>query len=374
MPRPKRKKQKKRVRWTEPKEKLARRSTGGRAPRKLLQENKDKVWKFDDHAGATYTVVSGPRCWPRNPSVIPKLSVHLYCLDDPEPSPHALALNICSKRLSDDRFDPRVDIYTGFDSIEQCIDHHRREKAYRRKAAEDLRRAVVDGMSEEDAQEFLTTQHRGKEPLPHIVPTWCEGISFWRQGIIPPDRFKSWILVMKKDCRTWADVEEQGILLVQFDLDWSIEMETEIEPDFAADSLIPDDRQPWMIVYKVERPPPIQTTLLCVRSEPSWTWDDFRQPDGSIDYDRYAKFRESWKTPGHQGTLSGAWQGFSRVIWGDPYKDEDCDGCKNDEPHDKCERELSEHYFDDEGQCIACRRLIEYRRRSKRLANKATQS
>lgn len=30
--------------------------------------------------------------------------------------------------------------------------------------------------------------------------------------------------------------------------------------------------------------------------------------------------------------------------------------------------ELDEHYFDDDGQCIACRRAIEYRRRSKRIA------
>lgn len=33
----------------------------------------------------------------------------------------------------------------------------------------------------------------------------------------------------------------------------------------------------------------------------------------------------------------------------------------------------SEHYFDEDGQCIDCRRESEYRRRSKRIANRVAQ-
>lgn len=179
---------------------------------------------------------------------------------------------------------------------------------------------------------------------------------------------------MKKGCRTWADVQEQGLIMVEFDLDWSPAMETEVEEDFATDTLIPDWRQPWMFVDKVERPPPIKSTLLCVRSEPRWTWDDFRQPDGNLDYNKHDEFQKSWKTPGSQASLSSVWESFKHVTWSCAYNYEDCDGCRNGEPHDRCEQELSEHYFDDEGQCIECKRFAEYRRRSKRLAKKPKKS
>lgn len=369
MARPKRKARTKRI---VPKERKQRRSAGGRPPYAIQVEN--SVRHFKDHTGATYTVVNGPPSWHQGSSFVRKLGIHLCCLDTPDPSPEALALNICSQKLLGDRYDPRVDVYTGFDSIEQCMDHHLREKVFRQKAAEELRRAAVDGMNEEDAYHFLTTQVRGKEPLPHIVPTWCEGIRFWRESN-PQVRYKSWILVTKKGCKTWADVQEQGILLVQFDLDWAVEMETCLyDEDPASDSLIPGDKQPWLVIDRVEQPPSITTELLCVRSQPSFDWDDFRKPDGSLDFDEYCEFQKSWVTPGNQGTLSNKWIGFCSALSDCTYRNTSCDGCRDGEPHDRCEWELDEHYFDDEGQCIACRRERDYRRRSKRLANKPTKS
>ena len=66
--------------------------------------------------------------------------------------------------------------------------------------------------------------------------------------------------------------------------------------------------------------------------------------------------------------LNQAWVDATRNLWDCTYRPVVCEGCIEDELHTSCEIELNEHYFDDDGQCIACRRRVEYRRRSKRIA------
>lgn len=352
-----------------PKQK-ARRSTGGRAPRKI--NNRENVQQFRDHKGQIYTVVGGRPTWCPNAQVIRKLGVHLYCLDHPQPSPKDLAASFLSSGAFGDRHCPRIDVYTGLNSIEECIEHHRREKVFRRKAVEELRHNATRGMDPETAYDVLTTQIRGKEPLPHIVPTWCDSLRFWREHNYYQDRYRSWILVAPKGCKTWSDALDKGITLVQFDLDWAIDMETlTCDEDPASDSLMPGDKQPWIIIEKVEKPPSVVTKLLCVRSPPNrdFAGCNFNKADGTFDFDAYVDFRDGWKTPGNQGTLSDTWSHIGLALYDCTYSNLSCPGCDDDEPHDDCEWEVDEHYFDDDGQCVACRRKREYRRRSKRIAS-----
>jgi hypothetical protein len=96
-----------------------------------------------------------------------KLGIQLYCLGSPSPSPEALGDKFLScpaiRGWGNARnWWPRVDVYTNFGSIEECVEHHRREKAFRKAAVEEMRRDAVAGLSEELAYEKLISEVRGK--------------------------------------------------------------------------------------------------------------------------------------------------------------------------------------------------------------------
>jgi hypothetical protein len=124
------------------------------------------------------------------------------------------------------------------------------------------------GLDEEEAQEVLLTKVRGKEPLPHIIPTWFPSEKFLRD-YDTGGRHRSWILVLPEECRTWEDVEEKGLLSVKFDLDVTPMMEiyaASCYGDDLEDSLLDEEKQGYVEVEKshLEKLPPVETTAVCV--------------------------------------------------------------------------------------------------------------
>ncbi|KAM5344323.1 hypothetical protein ACJ41O_012860 [Fusarium nematophilum] len=340
----------------------ARKSTGGK-PTKLARKviHQGPYYRhFEDHRGQTYTVVTP---YFHSSKAISKLSVQLYFLGKPTPSPEVFG----DKFLSSDGFSldrtPRVDVYTDFGSVEECIEHHRREKAFRRKAVEQMRQDAAAGLSEEAAAEKLATEIRGREPLPHIVPTWCVSERFWRESY-SSNRYRSWILVVPEDRSSWEDVVEKGILQVSFDLDVAPMMETDQWDEFD-ECPLEKEKYGWVLVSKsgVEKLPPVQRKLLCVRDPPTRELFD---PWG--DTPPTMEVLTAWMTPGRDSSLSEVWMNAREVFLDCTYRGPDCEGCREEVPHSPCEIDMDEHYLDEDGQCIACRRQTEYRRRSKRVA------
>ncbi|KAJ4256261.1 hypothetical protein NW762_009341 [Fusarium torreyae] len=314
-----------------------------------------KHLEYKDHAGRPYTMVT---CWGSDQHTpIPKLGIQLYCLGIPK----FTRQEIGSSLLESDAMEGwgnardywrRADVYAGFNSVEECIEHHRREKAFRRRAVQQMRQDAVAGLSEEDAAEKLNTEIQGKEPLPHIVPSWCQSARFCEHDSWIKDRYRSWIFVIPEDRSSWEDVIEQGLLQVRFDLDVSPAMFTTEDDDFEESTL---GKHGWVLVSKsgMETYEPVDIIHLCARDE---------RTKGQ--YDREPEER----TPGCRTTLDQAWLSATGHLRDCTYKKESCEGCDEDEPHEWCETERNEHYFDEDGQCIACRRADEYRRRSKRVA------
>ncbi|KAI5459584.1 hypothetical protein BGZ63DRAFT_360470 [Mariannaea sp. PMI_226] len=346
----------------------ARKSLGGRAPRKIPPG--PHAHHFPDHAGRSYTVVTR---FPNQAISIPKLGIQLYCLGNPSPSPEALG----EKLLWSDaiagwgnarNYWPRVDVFTGFSTIEECVAHHRQEKTHRKAAIREMRQKAVAGLSEEDAQEKLVSEIRGKEPWPHIVPTWCPTEQFWREYDFR-GRYRSWILVATSDRLTWDNITDKGLTLVRFDLDVTPAMESLVE-DLGIDeeSCLEGETYGWLLVEKsgFEKCPAIDISVLCARDPPQR--NEFLKPDDPPE--RIHEILYGWHTPGCLCRLFDFWSDTTTSLWDCTYRQQSCDACDDGEPHEECENQLDEHYFDDDGQCIACRRFVEYRRRSKRLAAK----
>ncbi|KAF5022463.1 hypothetical protein F66182_5499 [Fusarium sp. NRRL 66182] len=311
---------------------------------------------FKDHAGRRYNLVAKSYNENTHRTII-KLSIQLYCLGTPKFSAHDIGKSLlCSKAVENwSNYKPRVDVYTGFSDVEACIEHHRREKAFRRQAVKTFRQEAVAGLSEEAAAEKLVTEIKGREPLPHIIPTWCASSKsdWWRSM----DRYRSWILVIPETRSSWEDVIDNGLLQVKFDLDATPEMFTEDEDDYEESSLSKDG---WVYVdwTGIEKAKPVEISLLCLREER-------RKPR---DFGYSPEIIEP--TPGSRGRFCDVWANATLNLWWDcAYVIESCDDCDEDVPHEWCEADRNEHYYDEDGQCIACRREREYRRRSKRIAS-----
>ncbi|PWY65682.1 hypothetical protein BO94DRAFT_504690 [Aspergillus sclerotioniger CBS 115572] len=324
----------------------ARKSTPGCAPHRQQRT----VHQYPDHTGKVYTVVDGPvtGCTSTTPA-IRKLSIHLYSLSPLSPSPETVGRDL----LSSDGIQgwgnarnhwPRVDVYPPMGSIEACIEHHRREKVFRAERKREMVREVADSAAkafakdcgddevrdEEEAVQEAIAMLRGKEPLPHIVPTWCCAVRFWG----PYDyrtRYRSFILVVPEGCSTWEDIKKMGLWVVNFDLDWGPTMDTEME-DWE-----PEWDEGALIVEKT-----------------GWVWVE--------------------KRPAFKTSLYHVWSDLTSSLWDCTYRIRVCDRCEDQVPHEDCEGEMDEHYFDEDGQCVACRRATEYRRRSKRIAKRKVDS
>lgn len=126
---------------------------------------------FQDHAQRPYTVVGGPS-HSGNPNCIRKLSIHLYFLSDVDAEQRAeMGYSLLrSKGITSwgkaSNYWPRVDVYAPLDNIEECMEHHRREKMYRQQAVEELHATVAadardqcdPGMDDDDREEAARKQ------------------------------------------------------------------------------------------------------------------------------------------------------------------------------------------------------------------------
>lgn len=317
-----------------------------------------------------------------NPDIIRKLSLHLYFLSDVDSNQRAeignslLQSNAIAGWGNARNYWPRVDVYSPLSSIEECIEHHRREKIYRRQAVEEMHTTVAadardacdpemdDDDREEAAQEAVLAL-RGLEIYPHIVPTWCRSSRVWvDRGWESGERYQSWILVIPADCYSWEDVLQKGIIHVMFDQDVSPAMETYIEDIYyeeeAEESFLEKDRSGWAYVEKIDHGPPVQIKRLSVG-------EDANKLALQI-------FNREPQSPEEiRGHLYHTWSDWTGALWDCTYRIPVCDRCDDEEPHELCEHELYDHYFNQDGECKACQQFLEYRRRSKRISKKRKQ-
>ncbi|KAF5979326.1 hypothetical protein FCOIX_5382 [Fusarium coicis] len=311
-----------------------RKSTGGTAPYKVFI-GKHSYGKFKDHAGRHYDVVAS-RAGPN--AAIVKLSIQLYCLGEPRFDPHGMGSSLLHSDAvvgwgNARNHWPRIDVYTGFDTVEECIEHHHREKAFRKEAIKKMKDDAVTGLSEAEAKETLATKIQGKEPLPHIVPSWCESARFVENRWWVGDRYRSWILAIPAERSSWEDVIDNGLLQVKFDLDVSPALLVSESQLFEN---TPEGEDGWVLVEKtgLENLKPVDILRLCAREEVG----------------------ASESTPGSDKTLFNAWYDATMQLRGCTYMPTGCEGCRTNQPHELCEQEMNEHFNDEDGQCVACKR------------------
>lgn len=318
----------------------ARKSTGGKASQRIEHE----AYSFIDHAGRSYTVVGGTR---RPSSAICKLSIHLYCLGGLDPSPHAIGKSLLSSRAiagagNMNNYWPRIDVYAPLSSIEECMEHHRHEKIYRRKVLDDFHKSVASaaivaataaGGDEDDAAEAAeeaVRNLRGKQPLPHIVPTWCCSPAFWTEyRSMYQKRYRSFILVVPEDCKSWADILEKGLFCVYFDQEVTPAMETDMydEPD---DENLLQDGAEWVWVDKINNGPPVRIQRVSVDN------------DGGRNFFRLDNAEENGSSQDRNfnGTLHDEWYALAVGLNDCTYRTPVCHACDSDEPHKNCEIEM----------------------------------
>ncbi|EAW11057.1 uncharacterized protein ACLA_066930 [Aspergillus clavatus NRRL 1] len=173
--------------------------------------------EFLDHAGRPYTVIGGTPSSCSNPSTVIELGIHIYTLSNLTEAAQTVstafltgfAMSQCGN-LSN--YWPRVDVYSKLGSIDECIEHHRAEKVYRKKALKEMHQEIAAVTKSEDDAEEAVRALRGKQPLPHIVPSWACTERFWNEVSMGSWwRYRGFILVIPEECQSWNDVLEKGL-------------------------------------------------------------------------------------------------------------------------------------------------------------------
>ncbi|KAF2087751.1 hypothetical protein K490DRAFT_41574 [Saccharata proteae CBS 121410] len=259
----------------------ARKSTGGRAPRKQLAGRSEGTITYPDHSGRPVTTIYNSSSQIKD--IIPKLSFHIYPLSSMTDS----ATHIGTRFLASDGISgwgnarnwwPRVDVYAPMASVDECMAHHVKEKEFRKR--------------------------RGG---PHIVPNWSN--RSYEYG----NPYRNVILVIPADCASWSDVEEKGLLWVQFDL----------------------IRVPGDDVEVMEWPQD---------GEEEESFEDCSIEKVPIGPDPSSR------------SLFHLWSALTSSLSDCTYRIMACDGCMELEVHadEECEIVSDMHYFNDDGECIAC--------------------
>ncbi|KAL4895474.1 hypothetical protein BDV59DRAFT_155814 [Aspergillus ambiguus] len=314
---------------------MARTSQTARKPHRPRPPRK-QTHQFNDHAGNEYTVVDPFASGISPPHVITKLSIHLYSLEPLLPNAEVIGRELL---YSSDIVDwgnarnwwPRVDVYAPLESIEACIEHHRREKAYRKEAKEEMHRAVAAGAPSEEEGQAAVAKLRGKEPLPHIVPTWCprNGVPLLRY--LAHSSYRSFVLVVPRGSSTWDDIKERGLWMVEFDRNMPRAHEIKEELIYEdVEALTENDKKP-VAVDNAPRGPPVNIERL---------WVDSRHAE-----------------PDSVTTLEQKWMEYVLALWDCTYRPVECEGCEDDLLEHDCEVEMSEHFFNEDGNCVECSKI-----------------
>ncbi|KAF4221931.1 hypothetical protein CNMCM6805_005369 [Aspergillus fumigatiaffinis] len=191
--------------------------------------HKPKV--FRDHRGNSYTVVGGTPSSCSNPSTIIKLSIHLYTPSELNETPEELGSKLLGSHGITDWESTQLLApcrrVSPLGTIEECMEHHRAEKIDGKQDLERMHRdAKASADNEEDAEEAVR-KLRGKQPLPHNVPTWACTERFWTrysyghdwryricfdQDVTPAMETHVWDRVQEEDLEIgngegWVDIE-----------------------------------------------------------------------------------------------------------------------------------------------------------------------
>ncbi|KAF2141669.1 uncharacterized protein K452DRAFT_31822 [Aplosporella prunicola CBS 121167] len=384
--------------------------------RKVLNSRTNSTLTFPDHNGQPYVVVGGrpSQCICGSATCVRKLGIQLYLLKSEEETTtdgaaeeaaaaaakeqtqtqeqeqdwKQAATAIGAAFLSSDAIAgwgnarnhwPRVDVHGPQPSIAACIAHHKREKAWRaaqrasaitaaqqagKEARAAQRRASGTATDEEEEEdEARRNPLRGAHPLPHIPATWVAGAAAWHPWHSRPGhRYRSFVLAVPADGErggwSWESVRERtGLWLAQFEQDVAAAMETEEADDEQEDG--------WVSVYRVDWGPAENVERVCLRDGVrANAWDvAVDEVMGSVEA------RRAGLTPGCRRSWGDVWIDATGAFSDCMYKPCVCERCDWGEVGHagKCESELEEHFFGDDGQCVACRQATEYRRRSRRI-------
>jgi hypothetical protein len=264
----------------------ARKSTGRRAPRKLLASSS---LEFKDHTGNSVTTVYssyGP------PNHVLRLSLHLYTLSTLKES----AQELCQLFLNSDgiirsgnarNYWPRLDVYnTPLSSIEECMLHHRLEKEFRK-----------------------------SNGGPHIVPNWS------RQGIYEYRTYRNVIFVIDKGCEDWQMVLNRGMLSVQFDLDSKPEDQFEV---LEAEEL-DDPRDEGLVELNPVLDDPKIERVIIGREKEEEMLREQRTNWANGDY-----------LTNYQRTLREVWSNMTMALYDCTYRISNCDECEDGFDHTDC--------------------------------------
>jgi hypothetical protein len=268
----------------------ARKSTGGRAPQKFLGTPESRFHVFKDHAGNSVTTIHSS--WPTGKQHIPRLSLHLYTLSTVKES----AQELCELFLQLDgiiewgnvrNWWPRVDMYnTPLSWIEECMQHHRREKVFRK-----------------------------SNGGPHIVPTWSKRCSYGDRS------YRNVIFVIDKDCGDWQAAMNKGLLSAQYDLDTRLEDQFEI---LEAEEL-DDPRDEGLVELNAAQDDPLIKRVIIDREKEN---EMRREQQGDWANGHYLKR--------YPPTLRMVWSDMTMALWDCTYRMTSCDGCEEGFEHTDC--------------------------------------
>lgn len=258
---------------------LARKSTGGKAPRKQLFDQKHYVKTFQDHDRQPVTSYDN--------HFHTKLSHHLYTLRPMKESQAELGKAFLNLPGIIDwgnarNYWPRVDVYSPQASIEACMEHHRKEKRYR----------------------------NCKDP--HIVPTWA------KRDFSP---YRNVIFITDQDSTDWNIVLEKGLICVQFDQDIQPEKEYDI---YEAEDLL-DPRDEGLIEKVLFGKDPNISRVFLRREDEIW-----------IEEERQDYIAKKQTPIPHRQTLYHVWADLTLALWDCTYRRESCYGCWEGFEHTEC--------------------------------------
>ncbi len=232
---------------------------------------------------------------------LPRLSIQLYTI-----SPLTVSLAELGTKLLHSKpvigwgnarnWWPRVDVYGPLESMRACMQHHRLEKSFR--------------------QDTETSAH----PL-HIVPNWSH-----RQF----QPYKNAIFII--DTPEWSTCLEKGILIVQFDA-------VIRDADRIFDEDMDEDDVVSIETYDYPEDPRIDR---CVFDNKEW----FREQQARMERGEFGD--------DHRRDLTNVWADLTLALWDCTYRLQICDDCDAGMEHSPCPVVEDMHYFNVEGQCIAC--------------------
>lgn len=186
------------------------------------------------------------------------------------------------------------------------MEHHRREKKFRKE---------TNGL--------------------HIVPNWSRRGSYG-----PHNAYRNVIFVIDVECPDWQTVLKKGLLGIQFDLDIRPGEEFEI---YEAEDLNEPLDEGLIERVPLGDDPRIDQLVLTEEEEHKLYLETQARYEGG-----------DFRTDPHKNSLYDVWCDMTKALNDCSYRRVCCDGCDEGVEHTDCEIAKDRHFFNDNGECIAC--------------------